>query len=158
MASRTNIITVEGLKKMTDELEYLKNVKRKEVIEAISKARSFGDLTENSEYDEAREEQGKVEIKIKELEEMLKYVKVISENDISTDSVNVGARVRVLDIKYEEELEYIIVGSAEADPVTRRLSDRSPIGSALIGAKLGDVVTAETPSGELKFKILEISK
>jgi len=158
MPSKSIIITDEGLKKMTDTLDYLKNVKRKEVIEAISKARSFGDLSENSEYDEAREEQGKVEIQIKELEELLKQVKVISDSDVSTESVNVGARVKVYDIVYDEEIEYSIVGSTEADPLTHRLSDQSPIGNALIGAKLGDVVSAMTPGGELKFKIIEISK
>jgi transcription elongation factor GreA len=158
MAVKPIIVTDDGLKKMTDDLDYLKNVKRKEVIEAISKARSFGDLSENSEYDEAREEQGKVETQIKELEELLKHVKVISDSDVNTDSVNVGARVKVYDMEYEEELEYSIVGSTEADPLTHKLSDQSPIGTALIGAKLGDVVTAITPGGELKFKILEISK
>lgn len=158
MAVKPIIVTNDGLKKMTDDLDYLKNVKRKEVIEAISKARSFGDLSENSEYDEAREEQGKVETQIKELEELLKHVKVISDSDVNTDSVNVGARVKVYDVEYEEEIEYSIVGSTEADPLTHRLSDQSPIGTALIGAKLGDVVTAHTPDGELKFKILEISK
>ena len=158
MAQKPIIVTDDGLKKMTDDLDYLKNIKRKEVIEAISKARSFGDLSENSEYDEAREEQGKVETQIKELEELLKHVKVISDSDVNTDSVNVGARVKVYDMEYEEELEYSIVGSTEADPLNHKLSDQSPIGTALIGAKLGDVVTANTPSGDLKFKILEISK
>jgi transcription elongation factor GreA len=158
MAVKPIIVTDDGLKKMTDDLDYLKNIKRKEVIEAISKARSFGDLSENSEYDEAREEQGKVETQIKELEELLKHVKVISDSDINTDSVNVGARVKVYDMEYEEELEYSIVGSTEADPLNHKLSDQSPIGTALIGAKLGDVVTANTPGGDLRFKILEISK
>lgn len=158
MAQKPIVVTNDGLKKMTDDLDYLKNVKRKEVIEAISKARSFGDLSENSEYDEAREEQGKVETQIKELEELLKHIKVISDSDVNTDSVNVGARVKVYDMEHEEEIEYSIVGSTEADPLTHRLSDQSPIGTALIGAKLGDVVTAHTPGGEIKFKILEISK
>lgn len=152
------IMTDEGLKNILDELEYLKNVKRKEVIEAISKARSFGDLSENSEYDEAREEQGKVETQIKELEELLKHVKVINDSDVKTDSVNVGARVKVYDLEYDEELEYFIVGSTEADPLAHKLSDQSPIGSALIGAKVGETVSAFTPAGELKLKILEISK
>lgn len=158
MAIKPIIITDEGLRKMTDDLEYLKNVKRKEIIEAISKARAFGDLSENSEYDEAREEQSKVEIRIKELEELIRHAKVISESDVHTDSVNVGARVKVYDFSFDEEIEYSIVGSTEADPLNRKLSDQSPIGSALIGAKQNEIVTAITPGGELKFKIIEISK
>jgi transcription elongation factor GreA len=158
MATKPIIITDEGLKKMTEELEYLKNVKRKEVIEAISKARSFGDLSENSEYDEAREEQGRVEAQIKHLEDILKNARVISDSDISTDVVNVGTKVKVLDIEFDEEIEYTIVGSTEADPINRKLSDQSPIGTALIGAKVGEEVVAETPSGELRFRILEITK
>ena len=138
MATKPIIITDEGLKKMTEELEYLKNVKRKEVIEAISKARSFGDLSENSEYDEAREEQGRVEAQIKHLEDILKNARVISDSDISTDVVNVGTKVKVLDIEFDEEIEYTIVGSTEADPINRKLSDQSPIGTALIGAKVGE--------------------
>jgi transcription elongation factor GreA len=158
MATKPIVITDEGLKKMTEELEYLKNVKRKEVIEAISKARSFGDLSENSEYDEAREEQGRVEAQIKHLEDILKNARVISDSDISTDVVNVGTKVKVLDIEFDEEIEYTIVGSTEADPINRKLSDQSPIGTALIGAKVGEEVVAETPSGELRFRILEITK
>ncbi|MDD4772838.1 MAG: transcription elongation factor GreA [Eubacteriales bacterium] len=158
MATKPIVITDEGLKKITDDLEYLKNVKRKEIIEAISKARAFGDLSENSEYDEAREEQSQVELRIKELEELLRHAKVISDDDVHTDSVNVGARVKVYDFSRDEEIEYSIVGSTEADPINRKLSDQSPIGSALIGAKQDEIVTAATPGGELKFKIIEISK
>lgn len=152
------IVTDEGLKKLQEELAYLKNTKRKEVTEAIKLALSFGDLSENSEYTEAKDEQGKVESRIVELEEMLKNVKVISDSDVHTNSVNVGASVRLLDTKRNREVEYTIVGSTEADAMNGKISDRSPIGSAIIGASVDDVVTVTTPAGELEFKILEIMK
>ncbi len=152
------IVTDEGLKKLKDELEYLKNVKRKEVTEAIKVALSFGDLSENSEYTEAKDEQGRVESRIVELEEMLKNVKVISESDVHTNSVNVGASVRILDVKKKVEKEYTIVGSTEADAMNGKISDRSPIGSAIIGASVGETVLVTTPGGEKEFKILEIMK
>ncbi len=152
------IVTNEGLKKLQEELNYLKNVKRKEVTEAIKLALSFGDLSENSEYTEAKDEQGKVESRIIELEEMLKNVKVISDSDVHTNSVNVGASVKLRDIKRNREIEYTIVGSTEADAMHGKISDRSPIGSAIIGAGVGDVVTVTTPGGELEFEILDIMK
>ncbi len=152
------IVTDEGLKKLQEELAYLKNTKRKEVTEAIKLALSFGDLSENSEYTEAKDEQGKVESRIVELEEMLKKVKVISDSDIHTNSVNVGASVRLLDVVRNKELEYTIVGSTEADAMNGKISDRSPIGSALIGASVDEVVTVTTPAGERQFKVLEIMK
>ncbi|MBR6682150.1 MAG: transcription elongation factor GreA [Clostridia bacterium] len=152
------IVTNEGLKKLQEELAYLKNTKRKEITEAIRMALSFGDLSENSEYTEAKDEQGKVESRIVELEEMLKNVKVISESDVHTNSVNVGASVRLLDMKRNRELEYTIVGSTEADAMCGKISDRSPIGSGIIGACVGEVVTVTTPGGEVNFKILEIMK
>ncbi len=152
------IVTDEGLKKLQEELSYLKTTKRKEVTEAIKLALSFGDLSENSEYTEAKDEQGKVESRIVELEEMLKNVKVISDSDVHTNSVNVGASVRLLDVKRNREVEYTIVGSTEADAMNGKISDRSPIGSAIIGAGLNDTVTVATPAGELEFKVLEIMK
>lgn len=152
------IVTDEGLKKLQEELSYLKNTKRKEVTEAIKLALSFGDLSENSEYTEAKDEQGKVESRIVELEEMLKNVKVISDSDIHTNSVNVGASVRLLDVARNKELEYTIVGSTEADAMNGKISDRSPIGSALIGASVDEVVTVTTPAGERQLKVLEIMK
>ena len=139
--AKLNKITNEGLKKLEDET-----------------ARGLGDLSENSEYDEAREEQAKVEARISELENMLENVEVISEHELTTDAVNVGSKVRVLDEKNNEEIEYTVVGSSEANALKRKISDQSPIGSALMGAKVDDVVTAYTPGGELKFKIIEISK
>lgn len=156
--SKEILVTDEGLKKLNEELNYLKTTKRKEVVEAIRVALSFGDLSENSEYDEAKNEQAKTEARILELEEMLKHVKLISEDDIHTDSVNVGATVRVYDVEFEEEIEYTLVGSTEADPLSNKISDQSPIGRAIIGAKVGETVDIETPGGLLQLKILEISK
>ncbi len=152
------IVTDEGLKKLQEELAYLKNTKRKEVTEAIKLALSFGDLSENSEYTEAKDEQGKVESRIVELEEMLKNVKVISDSDVHTNSVNVGASVRLFDERKNKEIEYTIVGSTEADAMNGKISDRSPIGSAIIGAAVGETVAVQTPAGELRFKVLEIMK
>ena len=157
MAKQTTVSS-EGLKKLQEELEYLKTTKRKEVAEAIKVARGFGDLSENSEYDEAKNEQGLVEARIAEIEAMLKNVKIIDENAIATDKVNVGNRVKVFDETVEEELEYTIVGSSEANPMEYKISDESPIGKALIGAEIGEVVKAETPGGETVMKVLEISK
>jgi len=157
LAKQTTVST-EGLKKLQEELEYLKTTKRKEVAEAIKVARAFGDLSENSEYDEAKNEQGLVEARIAEIESMLKNVKVIDESNIKTDSVDVGNRVKVLDETFDEEVEYTIVGSSESNPVEFKISDESPIGRALIGASIGEVVKAETPGGEIVMKILEISK
>ncbi len=152
------IVTEEGLKKLQDELEYLKTTKRKEVVEAIRVALSFGDLSENSEYDEAKNEQAKTEARISELEESLKHVKVISDSDVTTDTINVGNRVKVYDEEFDEEIEYTIVGSTEADPLENKISDQSPIGAALIGQQVGHRVDVTTPGGVITLKILEISK
>ncbi len=152
------IVTEEGLKKLTDELDYLKTVKRKEVVEAIRVALSFGDLSENSEYDEAKNEQAKTEARINELEESLKYVKVISESEVTTDTVNVGNIVKVYDKTFDEEIVYTIVGSTEADPLENKISDQSPIGSALIGCKVGSSVSVATPGGSIVLQVIEITK
>ncbi len=152
------IVTEEGLKKLNEELEYLKTTKRKEVVEAIRVALSFGDLSENSEYDEAKNEQAKTEARINELEESLKHVKVISDSEVNTDAVNVGNRVIVYDVEFEEEVEYTIVGSTEADPLENKISDQSPIGSALIGRAVGDTVDVHTPGGIIKLEIRKIMK
>ena len=151
------ILTDDGLKKYEQELEELKTVKRKEVADKIKVALSFGDLSENSEYDEAKNDQAKLEARIVELEAMLQNAKVIDENDLSTDTVNVGSRVKVLDMEYDEEITYKIVGSAEADPKQGLISDESPLGKQLIGSKIGDTVTIEAPAGEIHFKIVDIS-
>ena len=158
MSAKQIIVTDEGYKKLVDELEYLKTTKRKEVVEAIKVALSFGDLSENSEYDEAKNEQAKTEARISELEETLQNVKVISDDEITTDAVSVGSTVKVYDEEFEEEVEYTIVGSTEANPLMNLISDQSPIGSALLGAKVDEEVTVEAPNGTLKLKVLEISK
>ena len=152
------LVTEDGLKKMKEEFEYLKTVKRKEIIDIIGVARAFGDLSENSEYDEAKNEQAKVEARIMELEEQLKYVKVVDENEIKTDEVNIGNKVRVLNLNRNQEINYSLVGSTEADPFNNKISDESPIGKVLVGAKKGDIVEYETPKGAFKLEILEISK
>ena len=150
-------LTPAGLKKLQDELEHLKTDGRTEIAEKIRVARGYGDLSENSEYDEAKNEQAKIEARIVELEKTLENVQII-EDDVATDAVTVGVTVTVLDVEYDEELTYRVVGSAEADPINGLISDDSPVGRALLGAKIGDEVIAEAPAGELKFKILSISR
>ncbi len=152
------VMTESGLEKLKEELDFLKSVKRKEAAENVGIARSFGDLSENSEYDEAKNEQAKVEAQIAELEETIKHVTVISDSEIQTDSVRPGVTVGVLDMEYDEEDEFTIVNSHEVDPAARKISDQSPIGKALIGTKVGDIVTVEVPDGTAKFKILKITR
>lgn len=152
------VMTESGLEKLKEELDFLKSVKRKEAAENVGIARSFGDLSENCEYDEAKNEQAKVEAQIAELEETIKHVTVISDSEIQTDSVRPGVTVGVLDMEFDEEDEFMIVNSHEVDPVARKISDQSPIGKALIGAKVGDVVTVEVPDGTAQFKILKITR
>lgn len=156
--SKPITLTAEGLKKLESEYETLTTVTRKEVAEKIKVARSFGDLSENSEYDEAKNEQARVEARISELESMLKNYTIIDDTAVDKTKVHLGSKVKVLDVEYKEELEYTIVGRAEADPMSGTISNDSPVGKALIGAKVGQTVVAETPAGELKFKVLDISK
>lgn len=151
-------VTQEGLEKLKQEYNFLKNVKRKEVSEAIKIARGFGDLSENSEYDEAKTEQAKVESRIAELDEMFKNIVVISDKDVTTDSINVGSKVKVFNETFEEEIEYTIVGSTEAAPLQNKISDMSPIGKALVGHKKGDKVVVDTPNGSMNITVLEITK
>jgi len=158
MANKPMVLTAEGLKIMTDELDYLKNVKRVEVKENIAIARSFGDLSENSEYDEAKNEQAKVETRINELEELLKNVVVVNEDELAHDVANVGMTVKVYDEEFDEEIEYNIVGTNEADPLKNNISDQSPIGMALIGKRVDEIAEVEAPAGIIKLKIMEISK
>jgi len=158
MSEKTVFLTYEGLKERERELEYLKTEKRKEISEKIKVALGFGDLSENAEYDEAKNEQAEVELKIVRLEKMLKNAKIIDNDDVSTDVVSMGIKVKVLDIDMEEEETYSIVGSEEADPMENKISDESPMGKAILGAKVGDVVTVEAPNGSFEVKILEISK
>ena len=152
------MLTYEGLEKLENELDYLKTTKRKEVSEKIKQALSFGDLSENSEYDEAKNEQGQVEARIAQLENMLKNAKVIDDDEIDINVVSLGSRVEVLDMEFDEKCVYTIVGSTEADPSKQIISDESPVGKALIGHKVDDVVDAEVPSGVIQFKILAITK
>ncbi len=151
-------LTKEGLETLQNELDYLKNERRKEIVESIRIALSFGDLSENSEYDEAKTQQAKVEGRIQELEEMLKNVKVISDDQISTDSVNIGAKVLVFNRTKNTDIEYTIVGATEAAPLQHKISDLSPIGSALIGHKVGESVNVTTPAGEVVLEIMSITK
>lgn len=152
------ILTYEGLKKLEEELEYLKGVKRREIAERIKQALAFGDISENSEYDEAKNEQAQVEGRIVHIENMLKNVKLIDEDEVSTETVSLGSKVKLYDIEFDEEVEYYIVGSTEADPSKYKISNESPVGSALIGQGKGSVVEVVVPDGVIKFKVLEIHK
>mgnify|MGYP004571510643 CR=1 FL=1 len=150
-------VTLEGLINLMAELDFLRTTKRQEIKEAIKIAKGFGDLSENSEYDEAREEQGKIESRIVELEEMLKNVDLIDESG-NTDQVNVGTKVRIFNRTRNKEVEYYLVGSTEANASLGKISDQSPIGKAIIGEKVGRVVQVEAPAGVMELEILEISK
>lgn len=152
------LVTREGLKNLESELENLKTVKRKEISEKIKVALSFGDLSENSEYDEAKNEQAITEARILELENMLKNVKIIDEQELSTEIVYVGSKIKVHDLEFDEILDYKIVGPSEADPIAGKISDESPVGAGLLGKKVGEEVEIETPGGLAKYKILEIYK
>lgn len=158
MENKQIMLTDEGLLKLEQELENLKTKKRQEVAEKIKVARGFGDLSENSEYDAAKEEQAQVEARIVHLENMLKNAKVIDQDEIDLNKVSIGTKVKVYDEEFDEELEYSIVGSTEADPDLFKISDESPVGRALIGRNVGDTVDVDTPGGVVKFKILSINK
>ena len=151
-------MTYEGVKKLEEELEYLKTVKRKEITEKIKVALGYGYLSENSQYDEAKNDQAFTEGRIIQLENMLKNAVVVDESEIPKDKVSVGSIVKVMDYEFDEEVEYTIVGSAEADPMNFKISNESPVGSALIGKKVGDVVEVAVPSGVSKFEVLEIRR
>ena len=149
--------TPEGLEKIENEIEYLKTVRRKEVSERIKVALGYGDLSENSEYDEAKNEQAQVEERIAKLEMMVRNAKIIDEKDLNTDVVNIGSNVKVRELDTMEEDEYTIVGSAEADPLEGKISNESPVGSKLIGNRVGDVVEVEVPDGIIKYEICGIT-
>ena len=153
--AKESIMTSEGLKRLEDELEELKTVKRKEIAEKIKVALSFGDLSENSEYDEAKNDQAIIEGRIAEIENQLKNVRILDESELNTEIVHVGSRVRIRDASEET---YKIVGSTEANPMEGRISDESPVGKALLGNGVGDTVEIEIPAGVLNYTILEISK
>jgi transcription elongation factor GreA len=150
------ILTPEGYGKLKEEIERLSTVKRREVAERIKHAREFGDITENSEYDDAKNEQAMLEHRIATLEERLANARVIEAADVPSDVVGIGTRVRLKDLDANETIEYTIVGSAEADPAEQRLSNESPVGKAILGKKKGEVVEVAAPRGSLKYKIMEI--
>jgi transcription elongation factor GreA len=150
------ILTPEGYKKLQHEIEYLSNDKRREVAERIRIAREFGDIAENAEYDDAKNEQALLEHRISTLEERLRDAKVINKKDVAKDVVSVGSKVKLRDVDAKQTVEYHIVGSAEANPVENRLSNESPVGKAIIGHKKGETVEVAAPRGSLKYKILEI--
>ena len=152
------ILTYEGLEKLEKELENLKEVKRNEIAEKIKQARDFGDLSENAEYDEAKNEQAQVEVRIAQLENLLKNARVIDDDDIDTAAVGIGAKVTLKDIEENEVVEYTIVGSTEANPRAGKLSNESPVGSALMSRTVGEDVAVTVPDGVIHFKILEIKK
>lgn len=150
------VMTQAGLDEFKERLEYLKTVKRYEVIERIKVARGYGDLSENAEYDEAKDEQSKVEGEIKDMEAKLPMIEVIDEADIHTDDVSIGSYVTVLDMDYDEEVEYRIVGTTESNILEGKLSNESPVGKALIGAKVGDELTIDIPAGKAHYRVLAI--
>lgn len=158
MLKKEIYLTPEGLRKLEGELEQLKTTKRREVAERIKHALSFGDISENSEYDEAKNEQAQVEAKIAQIEDTLRYSRIIDEDEIRTDVVNIGSIVKLYDVEFDEEVEYKIVGSAEANPSKSRISNESPVGRALMGKKVDEVIEVQTPGGIVEFKILEIGK
>ncbi|MFT5875387.1 MAG: transcription elongation factor GreA [Clostridium sp.] len=152
------VMTYEGIRKLEDELEFLKTVKRKDITEKIKVALGYGDLSENSEYDEAKNEQAFVEGRIIQLEKMLRNASVIDENEIEKDVVSIGAIVKVKDYVFDEEVEFYIVGSAEADPMENKISYESPVGSALIGKKAGEIIEVTVPDGVGKYEVLEVRR
>ena len=158
MVEKKNILTYEGLKKLEDELHNLKVVRRKEVAGKIKEAREQGDLSENAEYDAAKDEQRDIEARIEEIEKILKNAEVVVEEEIDLDKISVGCKVKVFDCEFEEEMDFKIVGSTEANSLQGKISNESPVGKALLGAKVGDVVPVETQSVVIEYKVLEIQR
>ena len=158
MAANQTFLTAEGYKKLVEELEHLPTTGREQIASKIKEARSFGDLSENAEYDEAMNEQAIMEAKIARLEDELKNAQILDDEDVRTDVIGVGSLVKVYDQTYQEELEFQIIGKAQADPDEKRVSDESPIGRALLGHAVGAVVEVETPGGPAHMEILSISK
>ena len=158
MEAKKNILTYEGLRKYEDELHELKVVKRQEVAQKIKEAREQGDLSENAEYDAAKDEQRDIEARIEELEKILKNAEVVVEEEVDLDKISVGCQIKILDLEDNSELTYKIVGSTEANSLKGKISNESPLGRSLLGAKVGDVVTVEAPMGDLQDKVLEIQR
>ena len=157
MSEKKTVLTQEGLAKLEAELQELKLVRRKDVAAKIKDARGQGDLSENAEYDAAKEEQAEIEARIALVEKMLANAEVIGEDDIDRDNIGVGSRVKLLDMEFNEEIEYLIVGSTEADPVGGRISNESPLGLALLRKNRGETVSVEAPEGIIKYQILDIA-
>jgi len=157
MQDKKTMLTLEGLKELENELIMLKTVKRKDIAEKIKEARGQGDLSENAEYDAAKEEQARMEARITILDKMLRNAEIIDEDDHDKNSVGIGSKVKLFDEEYKEEVEFTIVGSAEANPMGGRISNESPLGSALLGRKKGELVDVSAPDGIIKYKILEIA-
>jgi transcription elongation factor GreA len=158
MVKKEVVLSQEGLKKMEEELHYLKSVKRREIAARIKQAIDFGDISENSEYDEAKNEQAFIEGKIATLEEKLRNVKLIDEIDITTDVVSIGSRIKVRDLDSDDIFEYTIVGSAEANPMNSKISNESPVGRSLIGGKKGSIIEIDVPAGVIRYEIIDIMK
>lgn len=155
---KKNLLTYQGLQKLESELQDLKVVKRKEIAQKIKEAREQGDLSENAEYDAAKDEQRDIEARIEEIEKILRHAEVVVEEKVDLDKISVGCQVRILDCEFDEELEYKIVGSTEANSLKGKISNESPVGKALLGAKVGDIVNVETQAGVLQYKVLEIQR
>lgn len=158
MADKKHILTYAGLKQYEDELQNLKVVRRKEVAQKIKEAREQGDLSENAEYDAAKDEQRDIELRIEELEKLLKNAEVVVEEEIDVNKINIGCKVKLLDVEYDEEMEFYIVGSTEANSLQNKISNEAPVGRALIGKSVGDVVDVETQAGIIQYKVLEIRR
>ncbi|MCI7276462.1 MAG: transcription elongation factor GreA [Lachnospiraceae bacterium] len=156
--SKKHILTYAGLKQYEDELQNLKVVRRKEVSEKIKEAREQGDLSENAEYDAAKDEQRDIEQRIEELEKLLKNAEVVVDDDVDTDKISIGCKVKVYDVEFDEEMEFSIVGSTEASSLNNKISNESPVGKALLGHGIGDVVDVETQAGVIQYKVLDIIK
>lgn len=155
---KKNILTYEGLQKLESELQDLKVVKRKEVAQKIKEAREQGDLSENAEYDAAKDEQRDIEARIEQIEKILKNAEVVVEEEVDLDKINIGCRVRIMDMEFNDEYEYKLVGSTEANSLKGKISNESPVGKALIGCVVGDEVEVDTQAGLLRYKVLEIQR
>ena len=155
---KKNILTYQGLQKLEEELQNLKVVRRKEVAQKIKEAREQGDLSENAEYDAAKDEQRDIEARIEDIEKILKNAEVVVEEEVELDKISIGCKVKILDVEENEELEYKIVGSTEANSLKGKISNESPVGKALIGRSVGDTVQVETQAGEIAYKVLGIER
>ena len=158
MADKKHIITYAGLKQYEDELQDLKVNRRREVAQKIKEAREQGDLSENAEYDAAKDEQRDIELRIEELEKLLKKAEVVDEDEVDLDKISIGCKVKVYDVDFDEEMEFKIVGSTEANSLQNKISNESPVGRALLGKRVGDVVDVETQAGIIQYKVLEIQR